>query len=279
MHASQAASSSSDSRGTTRHRQSLLDNPVDKQLLDDAISRIYSTHAFEYVHYDLMGTQEPYDLRIRCRKGPLNRIGLGIRGDSEELVTVLLNVGYGVYKLSGQKVDASLRIGNNPSGALLYSYDAPGIPTLNARLSFRRNDLTGAYIDKRAYSLSNWCHSQEFFLSNIEWSSIDFRMGIRNDLMRFRRYAAEDIVAQPYLPVSWLGQQFFEEAEELRQTNERAYIHEYLGQAIGTGGDVFPNVSDMDMDVEVDNGGNPCPMWQTFDHIYNGIDWGWKKIA
>ena len=79
------------------------------------------------------------------------------------------------------------------------------------------------------------------------------------------------------VPVAWLGQQFFEEAEELRQTNERAYIHEYLGQAIGTGGDVFPNVSDMDMDVEVDNGGNPCPMWQTFDHIYNGIDWGYAK--
>ena len=79
------------------------------------------------------------------------------------------------------------------------------------------------------------------------------------------------------VPVAWLGQQFFEEAEELRQTNERAYIHEYLGQAIGTGGDVFPNVSDMDMDVEVDNGGNPCPMWQTFDHIYNGIDWGYAR--
>lgn len=79
------------------------------------------------------------------------------------------------------------------------------------------------------------------------------------------------------VPVAWLGQQFFEEAEELRQTNERAYIHEYLGQAIGTGGDVFPNVSDMDMDVEVDNGGSPCPMWQTFDHIYNGIDWGYAR--
>ena len=79
------------------------------------------------------------------------------------------------------------------------------------------------------------------------------------------------------VPPQWLGQQFIEEAEELKATNERAYIHEYLGQAIGTGGDVFPNVSDLDMDVEVDNGGNPCPMWQTFDHIYNGLDWGYAR--
>lgn len=176
----------------------LLEGPVDKKALEDALSRIYTTHAFEYVHYDLLGGEEPYDLQIRCKKGPLNRLGLGIRGDSEELVTVLLNVGLGVYKLSGQKLDASLRIGNNPSGALLYSYDAPGMPTLNARMSFRRNDLTGVYIGDRAYSMSNWSHSQEFFLSNLEWSDIDFRLGLRNDIMRFRRFAVEDIVANPY---------------------------------------------------------------------------------
>jgi len=87
------------------------------------------------------------------------------------------------------------------------------------------------------------------------------------------------VVRNTYLdvPVDWLGEQFFKEAEELKQKNERAYIHEYLGVAIGTGGDVFPNVEDMDMSVLVDNAGKKVPMWQTFDHIYNGIDWGFAK--
>ena len=87
------------------------------------------------------------------------------------------------------------------------------------------------------------------------------------------------VVRNTYLdvPVDWLGEQFFKEAEELKQKNERAYIHEYLGVAIGTGGDVFPNVEDMDMSVLVDNAGIKVPMWQTFDHIYNGIDWGFAK--
>lgn len=90
------------------------------------------------------------------------------------------------------------------------------------------------------------------------------------------------IVRNTYLdvPEDWLGQQFIEEAEELKEINERAYIHEYLGVAIGTGGDVFQNVEDMDMEKTVpqlDNYGNivnEVPMWQTFDQIYNGIDWG-----
>lgn len=82
------------------------------------------------------------------------------------------------------------------------------------------------------------------------------------------------------VPVSWLGNQFIEEAEELREINPRAYEHEYMGKAVGTGGDVFQNASDLDMTIPVpvyDNYGNTkytVPLWQTFDQIYNGIDWG-----
>lgn len=93
------------------------------------------------------------------------------------------------------------------------------------------------------------------------------------------------VVRNTYLdvPEEWLGQQFIEEAEDLKAKNPRAYKHEYGGEAIGTGGDVFPNASDLDMQVMVsvephdDGYGNiikEVPMWQTFDHIYNGIDWG-----
>lgn len=85
------------------------------------------------------------------------------------------------------------------------------------------------------------------------------------------------------VPTEWLGQVFIEEAEELKRINPRAYQHEYGGEAIGTGGDVFPNACDMDMEELVpcephdDGYGNiisEIPLWKTFDHIYNGIDWG-----
>ena len=93
------------------------------------------------------------------------------------------------------------------------------------------------------------------------------------------------VVRNTYLdvPRNWLGEQFFEEAEELKEINERAYIHEYLGVPIGTGGDVFQNAEDLDMEQPkeiLDAYGNvvsTVPMWQTFDHIYNGIDWGFAR--
>ena len=87
------------------------------------------------------------------------------------------------------------------------------------------------------------------------------------------------VISNTYLdvPPNWLGPQFFEEAEELRQKNERAYTHEYLGVPTGTGGDVFPNVEDFDSEELLDINGHKIPKWETFDQIYNGIDWGFAK--
>lgn len=67
-------------------------------------------------------------------------------------------------------------------------------------------------------------------------------------------------------PPEWLGEQFLLEAEHLKQTDERAYQHEYLGIPVGTGGNVFDNLELREItDDEV----------KSFDRIYQGVDWGW----
>jgi PBSX family phage terminase large subunit len=44
------------------------------------------------------------------------------------------------------------------------------------------------------------------------------------------------------VPKEWLGPQFIIEAEHLRDTKFDSYRHEYLGEVIGSGGQVFENV-------------------------------------
>lgn len=67
-------------------------------------------------------------------------------------------------------------------------------------------------------------------------------------------------------PPEWLGQQFIDEAEHLKETDERAYQHEYLGIPVGTGGNVFENLELREItDEEIGS----------FDQIYQGVDWGW----
>ena len=67
-------------------------------------------------------------------------------------------------------------------------------------------------------------------------------------------------------PPEWLGGQFILEAEHLKETDERAYRHEYLGIPVGTGGNVFDNLELREItDEEVGR----------FDRIYQGVDWGY----
>lgn len=44
------------------------------------------------------------------------------------------------------------------------------------------------------------------------------------------------------IPSAWLGEEFIAEAERLQEINPKAYQHEYMGEATGTGGEVFPNI-------------------------------------
>lgn len=68
------------------------------------------------------------------------------------------------------------------------------------------------------------------------------------------------------VPPEWLGQQFFDDAEALREINPRAYEHEYLGNAVGTGGEVFENLDIRAItNDEIDS----------FDYTYMGLDFGW----
>ena len=87
------------------------------------------------------------------------------------------------------------------------------------------------------------------------------------------RYALESVpgklvVRSTYLttPPEWLGPRFLADAENLKATKETAYRHEYLGEAVGNGTQVFENLrveSITDKQIEA------------LERRYHGVDWGW----
>lgn len=96
-------------------------------------------------------------------------------------------------------------------------------------------------------------------LSRDNWANIDSEED-RSDRLQHKSC---------YLDVDnpeWLGQAFIDEAEELKKRNYRRYQHEYLGLAVGAGGNVFDNLDLREItDDEV----------RRFDRIFQGVDWGW----
>lgn len=94
--------------------------------------------------------------------------------------------------------------------------------------------------------------------SAINWANKYSKLSKANRLVHKSDYRS--------VPKKWLGAPFIEEAEFLKEINSVAYENEYLGEANGTGGNVFENIVIRKItDDEI----------KEFDRIGNGVDWGW----
>lgn len=68
------------------------------------------------------------------------------------------------------------------------------------------------------------------------------------------------------VPREWIGSFALDEADLLKEANPKAYLHEYMGEPVGDGSNVFENITLRALsDDEV----------ETFDRRYYGQDWGW----
>ena len=94
--------------------------------------------------------------------------------------------------------------------------------------------------------------------SNNNWVNVEAKKTRKDRLIHHSTYLN--------VPKKWLGNQFYIEAEHLKTYNEQAYQHEYLGEQVGTGGEVFNNVTIREITTEeIEN----------FDNIKRGIDFGY----
>ena len=162
--------------------------------LDHIVGQIFGTHCYDYVTYELLGDSEPFKLVLNCKKGPVHQFGLGVRADTEEIVSVLLNIGLYTHRLYGHSFDLSGKISANPYVRLRWSYDVPGIPTINAALSARWTDMGMLNFGTNNLSLSFFNARQEVYLSNMQWRKFDIRGGIRNDVFNVRNVKSSQIM-------------------------------------------------------------------------------------
>jgi len=191
-----------DVRGVLPREKAMLKNrlhlkfgqKISKGDLEHIVAQIYSTQAYDYVTYELLGSEEPFRLVLNCKKGPVHQLGLGVRADTEEIVSVLMNLGLNAHRLQGHKLDFIGKVSANPYCQLHWAYDTPKIPTINASasvrwtdmnlLNFRDNDLSFSFLNMR----------QELYLSNIKWKWLDIKGGLRNDYFNVRDLKSSQIM-------------------------------------------------------------------------------------
>ncbi len=158
-----------------------LSAPLTKEVIDEAMSRLQATGAFESVTYSLYGSKEPYRLAFHCTPAPVHDFSLGLRADNEEGAAVLVGIGLGTRRLSGSKVDFRMRIAQNMKFDVHYALDLANLPTLNVAVSYNRyRGHLGTEEDKLRYDVAYNAHHEDFYISGLDWSKLDIRAGISN---------------------------------------------------------------------------------------------------
>lgn len=157
---------------------------VGRWLIERDVATIFGRGSYDYVNYELRGTEEPYKLRIYCKRGPMHQLGISARVDTEDLVSLLLNVGFNTRSLSGSAFDITTRLSRSPYLDLVYSYTAPRFATFNVRNMMRYTDRMKLLQDGNRYDASFLLNTTELFFSNIRWSFFDVNLGVRNQYFR-----------------------------------------------------------------------------------------------
>lgn len=190
-------------RGVTPEERSILMNrlkvnfeqKISRKDLDHIVAQIYGTQAYDFVTYELLGDVEPFRLIVNCRKGPVHQLGIGVRADTEEIVSVLLNIGLFTHRLHGHSMDLEAKIGANPYMNVNWSYTPRKLPTVNAKFSIRGTDMNMLnFNNDNRLSFSYFNATQEFYFSNIHWKYFDINGGIRNDVFVFKNMRASQFV-------------------------------------------------------------------------------------
>lgn len=169
---------------------------ISREDLDHIVAQIYGTQAYDYVTYELLGSTEPFRLILNCKKGPIHQLGIGVRADTEEIVSVLLNLGLNTHMLQGHKLDLMGKISANPYMQAHWSYDTPMIPTLNASMSLRWTDMNLLHFRDNSLNFNLLNMRQQIYLSNIKWKRLDIKAGLRNDFFSVHNITSTDILEE-----------------------------------------------------------------------------------
>ena len=164
-------------------------------------SIIYGTMAFSDVTYRLIESDnDGYDLVFNCNKRPSNSLSAGIRADSEEGFSVLLNLGLGKNKLCGSEFDFTAKLSMSPYLKVHWSYQPVFGPKFGTSLLFQYRTMYGS--NSQFFSRSFYEQSMRnvfnVYLESNHWSRVNLIGGVRTEQMPFYRSISENGIDETF---------------------------------------------------------------------------------
>ena len=166
-------------------RKADLDKPrmMDGKDIADAINLLYGTNAYSKIIFTIeeIDDTDTYILNLELTKKSPHHFALGLRIDSREAVSLLLNAGFNTNVLTGVKFDLSTRLSYNPWVKAVVSFVPRVFPKFNLSYRFKSTYLP-ANIDGAAYSTTSFTkHQARAYFSEFHSVNIGSQLGLEFD--------------------------------------------------------------------------------------------------
>lgn len=181
-----------------------------KDDIDRSVSLYYGTGNYASITYTLhedSSAEGGYILRFKFIPNPPHDFGVGLRFDSQDMLSVLLHTGFNSNRMSGFKADISTKLGSNQWLTAKFSYGHLLYPRINLSYNFRNSELDAYDMDALVMNMKFLQHKFRLYLSENYSRTISVGVGLEADLLTprkvmYQHYEASD---RDYTQANTLG--------------------------------------------------------------------------
>ncbi|MEG1562425.1 MAG: patatin-like phospholipase family protein [Bacteroides sp.] len=155
--------------------------------LDRALSILRGSQAYSDASYTLTNVlPQEYNLHILLQEKYEQNINIGIRFDSEEIASLLLNVTTNLKTRIPSKASITGRLGKRYMARVEYTLEPAQMRNVNIAYQFQYNDINIYSHGERVYNTTYKYHAGEFSFSDIWYKNLRFAIGARIEYYRYK---------------------------------------------------------------------------------------------
>ena len=163
---------------------------VCKADIDKTVAKYSGTGNFESIRFTLHNdseTPDGYILRFKFVQKPANNFGIGLRFDSQDMLSMLLHLGVNSNRMSGFKAGVDAKLGGNQWLTAQASYGHLRFPRINLAYNFRNSELDVYDMDNLQMNQKFMQHNLKFYLSENNLRAFSLGVGAQAELLTPRK--------------------------------------------------------------------------------------------
>ena len=206
---------------------------ITTQQIEQALYQLRGSQSYSSASYTLTDTPEGYHLNFLLQAKYEKRINLGIRFDSEEIASLLINGTADLKTHIPSRLSLTGRLGKQYAARIDYTLEPMQQRNFNFSYMFQYNDINIYEEGERAYNTTYKYHLAEFGFSDVWYKNFRFGLGFRFEYYKYKDFLFKkpefiglDVESEHFL--SYFAQVHYNTYDKYEPANTQYTIHGIL---------------------------------------------------